>query len=136
MTSVFADTGYYIALLNPNDNLHRLAIEVSEKSSYSHTVTSEMVLAELLNYFARRGSHLRGLAAKVVQELLNDPNVSVKPQTSVLFRTSFEMYLNREDKAWTLTDCASFCLMREFEIEDVYSHDIHFEQAGFRPILR
>ena len=40
------------------------------------------------------------------------------------------------DKEWSLTDCASFDVMRERKLVDALVYDKHFEQAGFVPLLR
>jgi len=48
---VFADTGFYVALLNPRDRLHAKANDVS--ASYrGRVVTTEYVLMELGNYLS------------------------------------------------------------------------------------
>jgi predicted nucleic acid-binding protein len=56
MRRVFADTGYWVALLNPQDELHQKARELSNQIDSLYIVTSEMVLAEVLNDFSKRGS--------------------------------------------------------------------------------
>lgn len=56
MRLVFADTGYWVALLNPHDDLHSKAISLSKSLQPIHIVTSEMVLAEVLNDFSDRGN--------------------------------------------------------------------------------
>lgn len=43
MERVFADTGYWIALLNPRDDLHQKAYATSRDYSPNQIVTSEMV---------------------------------------------------------------------------------------------
>ncbi len=48
MRTVFADTGYWAALLNPHDQLHPRATEVSQSLQQARCVTTEMVLTELL----------------------------------------------------------------------------------------
>ena len=55
MPEVFADTGYWIALLNERDSRHRQARELSARFSDSTIVTSEMVLTEFLNHARSRG---------------------------------------------------------------------------------
>jgi predicted nucleic acid-binding protein len=55
MRRVFADAGYWIALLNPKDGLHAKARQVSIALGQVRIVTSEMVLAEVLNAFASKG---------------------------------------------------------------------------------
>lgn len=50
--TAFADTGYYVALLNAHDRLHQTAI--SAASTYDGNIlTSEYVLLELGNFLSR-----------------------------------------------------------------------------------
>jgi predicted nucleic acid-binding protein len=46
------------------------------------------------------------------------------------------LYQQASDKNWSITDCASFVLMRQNNISDALTYDHHFEQAGFRALLR
>lgn len=136
MRRIFADTSYWIALLNPRDELHSRAIESARKYAADQVTTSEMVLVEFLNAFSGRGPGLRRAAAQAVAALRRAPNVIVRPQASELFEQAFARYESRPDKAWSLTDCASFVIMEEEKIEDALTYDDHFAQAGFRSLLR
>jgi len=40
------------------------------------------------------------------------------------------------DKGYSLTDCISMETMRHEGITDVLTNDAHFEQEGFRALLR
>ena len=134
MKLVFADTGYWTALLYPNDNLHGKALAISSTLGKSRILTTEMVLDELLAALSplpRRAYAIRG--AENIQE---NPNVEVVPQTSIQFREAFNLYKRMADKAWSLTDCASFQIMRARGISEALAHDQHFEQAGFKALLR
>jgi len=51
MRAVFADTCYWIALLNPRDQTHDIAIRVSKGLRAHRIVTTDEVLTEFLNYF-------------------------------------------------------------------------------------
>lgn len=132
--TVFADSGYWIALLNPRDDLHLKAKEVSESLGHARVVTSEMVLAELLGALRKPG--LREIAAETAAKLMTNPNADVIPQTSVLFRQALTKYRAHRDKEWSLTDCASFLVMEQKGIREALAHDHHFEQAGFQALLR
>ena len=92
MSRVFADTGYWIALLNPWDELHKRAREVSATLGSPQIVTSEWVLTELLNSFAERGTEFRAVASRTVMALRNNPGVIVVPQTSASFVDAFQLY--------------------------------------------
>ena len=48
MERVFADSGYWIALVNPRDNLHQKAHAVLRDLRPAQIVTTEMVLTEFL----------------------------------------------------------------------------------------
>src|SRR5262245_11315539 len=130
MRVVFADAGYWIAMANPRDNLHERASRISKQAE--RIVTSDWVLAEVLNAFAESGTRLRSRAASLVQRVLANPTVEVTMHTNELFRDALALYQARPDKEWSLTDCASFLIMQEQEISDALTHDRHFEQQGFR----
>ncbi len=136
MKAVFADTGYWIAISNPHDSLHNRAKEISRSLPSKRLVTSEMVFAELLNDFSQRGEFLRRLAARLVERARADRNVVVVSQSSRQFRDALSMYASRADKAWSLTDCASFRIMERYGITEALAYDRHFEQAGFTALLR
>ena len=134
--SVFADTGYWVALISPHDTLHQKAIDVESQLEGCTIVTSEMVLTEVLNMFAHRGPYLRSVAAKVVQDIRSNASIEVVPQTRRLFQEALELYCKRPDKEWSLTDCASFVIMKERNITRALAHDEHFEQSNFVALLK
>ena len=136
MTVVFADTGYWLAITNPRDGLHQRALRVSEPLQGALIVTTEMVLAEWLNNPSRSRPEIRMNSAAFVRRLRANQHVEIVPQTAAQFRSAFERYASRSDKAWSLTDCASFVEMERRGIEAALTHDRHFEQAGFRALLR
>ncbi len=136
MRAVFVDTAYWIALLNPRDALHTRVKNLSPTLVGVRLVTSEMVLTELLNDFASRGEALRKAAVRTTVRLREEPRLLIAPQTSVLFQEALLLYAARTDKAWSQTDCASFCIMKDQGITEALTHDRHFQQAGFTPLLR
>ena len=136
MKRVFADTGYWVALLNPSDDLNAKAKEVSRGLGAFRTYTTEMVLVEVANMFSKEGEILRALVRQTIARFREDPNVTIEPQTSTLFREALDFYAAHRDKHWSLTDCASFLVMRQEGITEALAHDHHFEQAGFVALLR
>jgi len=136
LRTIFVDTGHWIATLNPRDELHERALAVSKALGKVRLVTSEMVLVELLNDFARRGEALRAAAVTLVERLRANPNVLIVAQTSLQFRDALTLYRERPDQSWSLTDCASCLIMREQGIQEALAHDKHFEQMGFKALLR
>jgi uncharacterized protein len=136
MRPVFADTGYWIALINPRDGLHAKAIAVVSQIGPCKLVTSDMVLVEVLNMFAERGKPLREAALKAVHEIAGDPSIDVVPQTRRLLQDALAIYRQHSDKSWSLTDCASFAIMDRGRIVAALTYDHHYEQKGYTALLR
>lgn len=133
--SIFADTGYFIALLSPVDSLHSRAMKLAKTLATKRTaiVTTEAVLIETLDGFARYD--YRSVAATLVKEFENDPDVEVVPTTTARFKLAHALYSDRADKTWGMTDCISFVVMREKKIKQALTADRHFIQAGFEALL-
>jgi uncharacterized protein len=134
MKQIFADTSYWIGLVNPRDQIHQKAINVTQQLSSVRLLTTEMVLVELLNCFS--DSPFRRAVAGMVLKLRDDRNVRIVPQTSEQFEVARERYQRADDKTWSLTDCVSFQVMEAEQIQAVLTHDQHFAQAGFETLLR
>jgi len=132
MRRVFVDTSYLIAIIDPTDALHPRALALRAMLT-GVTFSTELVLAELLNAFAR--SRLRRTASLELRAWIEDYGTLVVPSSTSLFRQAWTLYDQRLDKHWSLTDCASFEVMRELGIEHALTADHHFVQAGFRALL-
>jgi hypothetical protein len=65
-----------------------------------------------------------------------DPLVEVIPVSEALYQRGFQLYAQRIDKDWGIIDCISFVVMQEQGLTDALTTDIHFQQAGFRALLR
>jgi predicted nucleic acid-binding protein len=133
MKAVFADTFYFLALLNRADQAHALA-ERARPGDDAVLVTAAWVLTEVADGLA--GTTGRAVVRDLIEELENDPLVDVLPPTRDLWTRGIELYSKRPDKAWSLTDCISFLVMSDRDISDALTADHHFEQAGFRALLR
>src|SRR5216683_5293749 len=104
MSTVFADTFYFIALLNANDDSHSRA--VGYVPLVGKLITTEWVLTELADGLAF--SRQRAMFVQTREELLADKNVQVVPLTMELYLEGINLYAARPDKEWSLTDCISF----------------------------
>ena len=136
MNPIFADTGYWIAMINPRDQYHRLAMQITAALREERIVTSELVLVEFLNGFAGSGALLRSAAARSVLLIASGAEATVVKVSNDLFARALTLYSERIDKEWSLTDCASFLIMSEYGIESALTPDRHFEQAGFKALMR
>jgi predicted nucleic acid-binding protein len=136
MTAVFADTFYWIALTNVQDLAHEKAKSFTRSTTPAKICTTEEVLIEYLNYFAAWGLRFRQQAAINVQNMVDSDTVQIIPQTTISFREGLSLYRARLDKGYSLTDGVSMQTMRDERISDVLTSDAHFEQEGFRALLR
>lgn len=138
MSTVFADASFWIGLLNRKDQHHDAAKKAQARlEPETRFVTTEMVLVEVLNTFAKLElTHLKDSAARLVLGLRNQPNTDIIPQSSDQFESAFEVYQGYKDKHWGLTDCASYRTMKKGGIEVALTYDHHFEQMGFVAMLR
>ena len=132
MSKVFADTFYFLALLNKNDKAHAKALQYS--ALIERLITTEWVLTELADGLA--SSRHRSMFLQTRQELLADADVQVIPLDVRLHEEGIRLYASRADKEWSLTDCISFVVMRREAVTEALTGDHHFEQAGFVALLK
>jgi predicted nucleic acid-binding protein len=133
MTVQFVDTHYLLALVNSGDQDHAAAVERS-RGRVGRLVTTTWVLVEFADALSAVDARIR--AARFVRGFESEAFVEVAPPTRVQFQQALARYEQRPDKDWSLTDCLSFLLMEERGITDALTADHHFEQAGFRALLR
>jgi predicted nucleic acid-binding protein len=133
MNACFADASYYIALLNPDDDAHEIAVSASQHLT-GPIVTTTWVLGELAGRMSRPPN--RQVFLDLLSHLRQDPAVELVPAEQRLFDAGIELYASRRDKEWSLVDCISFHVMHERSLTDALTTDHHFEQAGFRVLLK
>ena len=136
MAALFADSGYWIALIDSRDQLHSRARAASARLNDSEIVTTQMALVETLASQAGSGARARLAATRLVERLVQSSRVEIIPQTDAQFQAAYERYAARPDQRWSLTDCASFIVMEERGISEALAYDRDFEQAGFTALLR
>lgn len=136
MTKVFADTFYWVALTNRDDQWHQRVTAFSSTLGSAQIFTIDEVFVEFLAYFGTFGPLLRAKAAAVVRSAQSNPRMLVLPQTRDSFMQGLALYEARSDKGYSLTDCISMSHMRREGIQDVLTHDEHFVQEGFRALFR
>ena len=135
MRLVFADTVYWGAILRPHDQYRGQAIRARKGLGEVRLVTTDEVLTEVLDGLSHCGSDLREAAAQVIRGILEDPSVTVYPQSRESFLAGLRLYEQRSDKGYSLVDCVSMIIMRRHGITDVLTNDHHFTQEGFRVLI-
>ncbi|MHB1033704.1 MAG: type II toxin-antitoxin system VapC family toxin [Pirellulales bacterium] len=136
MRKVFADTLYWLATVRPHDPYAGAAQEARRAIGACSIVTTDEVLGEFVTALAKAGPRLRERAVRIVRELLDSTGVKVLGQSRESFLHALERFLERPDKEYSLTDCCSMNAMDTEGITDVLTHDHHFEQEGYRVLIR
>jgi uncharacterized protein len=132
MTSVFADTSFYVALVNRRDNRHADAVSFL-RGFGGEIVTTECVLIEFGNFHSKQA--IRHRFVRSIETIRNDALTRVVRNGIDWFERGLDLFTQRPDKDWSLTDCISFEVMREERLTDALTADRHFEQAGFNVLL-
>ena len=130
---VFADTYYYLALANSRDAGHERALATS-RQYHGHVFTTPWVLTEVADALAAPDQ--RHIFVAMLADLETDIHTTIVPPTSRLFQAGCELYEERPDKGWSLTDCISFVVMGQHGISHALTADHHFGRAGFVAMLR
>jgi predicted nucleic acid-binding protein len=133
---IFLDTAYIYALVNTRDQWHQQAVQWQRKlaSERRTLITTELILVEIADGLA--AVRFRTQAMQIVRTLQASPFVEVVPSSTQLLDDALELYRQRADKDWGLTDCASFITMGKRGLSETLTTDEHFQQAGFRALLR
>ncbi|MFM6455672.1 MAG: type II toxin-antitoxin system VapC family toxin [Planktothrix sp.] len=132
---IFIDTVAWIALLNSRDNLHQKARLIMDDliENKNPVVTTEFVLMEVAD--AISAPRLRPKTIDFIDNILLLPILLVIPASQDLWKAGWQLYKQRSDKEWGLTDCTSFIVMKQENIKIAFTADRHFEQAGFIKLM-
>lgn len=136
MTEVFLDTSFAIALSSATDQNHARAVRLANQIETNKTrlVTTQAILLEIGNSLSKQ--KYRAAAIQLLESIEADPNVEVVLLTNSLYRLAFSLFKQRDDKEWGLVDYISFIVMQDRGIADALTTDTHFQQAGFRALLK
>jgi predicted nucleic acid-binding protein len=122
-----------LALLIASDEAHELAVELTTQLQ-GQIVTTGWVLLEFANAVSK--SRHRHYYPSLLDDLKQNPQMTIIAADESLFDEGTELYRLRPDKDWSLTDCISFLVMEREGITDALTGDHHFEQAGFNILFK
>jgi len=131
---LFVDTAFIQAIFNRSDQYHSAALKLLPRMrSASELWITEAVLLEIGNALSVLN---RTLAADFIRQCYSTPNVRLVPATTSLLMRGLDLFDQRKDKTWSLTDCISFVVMADQNLLEALTSDHHFEQAGFVCLLK
>ncbi|HEV8605671.1 MAG TPA: PIN domain-containing protein [Tepidisphaeraceae bacterium] len=132
MTPVFLDTSFLLALVLSDDEDHERAVKWRQAVK-SPLLTTEYVLLEVLD--ALISGPLRDIGLSVIRLLNSDPVVQIIPASTALLEAGINLFAQRMDKEWGITDCISFAVMQANSASQALTADHDFVQAGFAALL-
>ncbi len=130
---ILIDSSFVVALVNPKDENHEKALNLSIEFDRRPMLITDVILLEIGNALARG---FKSESIDAIEGLLASNEVEVLRLDEILFERAFELYKSHADKSYGLVDCISFVVMRDHEISAALTHDRHFVQAGFRALMR
>jgi hypothetical protein len=135
-TPVFLDTAALLALANRRDNLYKQAKSIRNRIAKEKRpiLTTEWVLTEFLNAMQRPPA--RTLAIQMVEQLRQSKRVHTLPVSTEDWQRGYKLYQERLDKAWSLVDCISIGLCQQKSIQEIFTSDRNFAQAGYRVLMQ
>ena len=120
--------------MSTRDEHHDDAVRAADQYASHPYVTTRPILLEIGNALSGLGH--RDVAASYLTAVEDEPSTEIVPLSEDLFRRGFDLYRERPDKSWGLTDCISFVVMRDRDIRSALTADSDFEQEGVRALLR
>jgi len=73
---------------------------------------------------------------RYIAVLRSNPRLRIVAASQHLMDEGLGVFEQHADKAWSLTDCISFSIMRGHSVHEALTTDRHFERVGFRALLR
>lgn len=135
-TEVFLDTSFAIALAAPQDDLHQRAVHLAKllEEAGTRLITTQTVMLEIGNILCQQP--YRHEAIVLLNSLASDPKVEIVPLSQELYERAFHLYCESAEKEWGFVDCVSFIVMQFCGITEALTANEHFQQLGFRALLR
>ena len=135
MNSVFLDTVGLIAVVNADDQWHAAALATWQGllAESKALFTTNLVLIEIGDGLSK--VRQRPLAVELRRRLIASPRVEIVRVTEPQESKAWELFEQRADKDWGITDCVSTVVMEERGCRSIFSIDHDFQQAGFELLI-
>jgi uncharacterized protein len=127
--SIFVDTGAWYAAMVRRDRDHEAAKQFLKNNALL-LITTDYVMDETVTLLLSRVGH--SYAVRFLDMLQTSQKIQLVYLTPRQIAATAALFRERADKQWSFTDCSSFILMQEHQIQTAFAFDEHFRQAGFQ----
>jgi predicted nucleic acid-binding protein len=134
-SSVFLDTSGLFAFLVKKDERHKKASMIVRQilEAGGRFVTTDYVIDETATLLKARGyDHA---IANLFEGITSSKACRLEWMDHDQFDKTKALFLKYCDHSWSFTDCLSFIALRRIGLKEALTHDEHFREAGFTPLL-
>lgn len=129
LMGVFLDTSFLVALVNADDENHKIAQSVKARianKELGQPYISDYIFDELVTFLKSR--HVRPEKIEEFGDsLLKDGSIKLLKIDSAAFFQSWELF--KKSTGLSFTDCTSIVLVTEFGIKNIASYDSDFDKS-------
>lgn len=138
MPEIFADTAGWANFFVRSEPFHRQAVQLMQQwhNSQVRIITTNYVLTELVALFTSPLHIPRNEQVRAIETIKTASWVEIIHIDVSLDEEAWQHLKQRQDKRWSLVDCASIIVMQHRNITSAFTTDHHFEQAGFTNLLK
>jgi uncharacterized protein len=131
----FADTSSLYAFVDKNDANHIVAREAVGKLLLTgrRLVLTDYIITETINLANARGGV--PVALRVIDLIEQSAGLRIEWIGVDRFNMAKAFFRKHSDHGYSFTDCSSFVVMRELNLNEALTTDRHFVEAGFRSLL-
>lgn len=136
MKRIFVDSNGWIAIANKRDQLHKSAVKLNKNLLKLDTiyVTTNFVLDETYTGLLSRVGHFA--AVDFGERIRNSRLLEVVHISENIEDEAWKLFKKYKDKSFSFTDCTSFVVMQQMNLEESFTSDHHFEQMGLSILLK
>lgn len=138
MSKLFVDTSGWGNLVDHRQPFHGLASQIylTARQQNQKIITTNYIITELVALMTSPLYMPKSLIIEFIDSIKTSPYVEIHHLTNQDDEQAWLLLKNRQDKLWSIVDCASFVIMRHKGIAEALTNDHHFEQAGFIRLLK
>lgn len=135
MIPVFLDTSGLIALVNKDDQWHEAAEWAWSElvAGGAPFLTTSLILIEIGDGLSK--IRQRQGAIELYNRLRASRRTEILQIGEDEQERGWNLFRNRKDKEWGITDCISMAVMMQRGVNSAFSADHDFEQAGFQVLI-
>lgn len=128
---VFTDTSALLSLFIKSEFDHELVVEKFDqyKKERDQLFVSDYILAETFTQLSYRfGSHALKFGVETINSSLGSGELVMLTVHAIIFARAKEMIIKYADQKLSFTDCTSYILFKELNLDEIFTLDTDFKK--------